>query len=120
MKLEMRKCEACGQLYKPTRSKQRFCSPYCRDRIWHETNRKKYKLICIVCHKEFEDYNRLKKCCSPECAMESRKRLRAEKQAVKPRRRKKGVDYLAIDAKEAKEHGMSYGQWMAYKMQHGL
>lgn len=121
MKLEMRKCEACGELYQPTKPKQRFCSRYCRDRIWHETNRKKHKLICAVCHKEFEDYNKKKKCCSPECAEISRKQVRRERHdVIKPKKRKKGVDYLSMDAKEAREHGMSYGQWMAYKMQHGL
>lgn len=71
--------------------------------------------ICKICGKEFET-NRNKICCSKACMRENNRllcadnnnKVKAEKTRVK--RNMKSIIDLTV---EAREHGMSYGQYVA-------
>lgn len=75
---------------------------------------------CKICGKEFESNGTPAKCCSKECMAENNRRRSREQnkerwQAEKAKRRKKYSNRQQIVdlTVEARQHGMSYGQYVA-------
>lgn len=77
--------------------------------------------ICVICGKHFEYQKGNKITCSKECMAErqrrySRERDRKRQELNKKKKAKpKHKSTLGEDAKEAKNIGMSYGQYIAKK-----
>ena len=78
--------------------------------------------VCSVCGKEFEIVGNRKKCCSKACGEErsrrqccerGKARYRALSPEVKGTKEPKYRSELVRVAAEAKQHGMSYGEYVA-------
>ena len=82
-----------------------------------------YEITCQNCGEKFiykTDF-RPKKFCSDECQRENQKRINAWKRKLKKQEKQKAAEEaeknrsLSEVSEIAKEHGMSYGQYMAQK-----
>lgn len=74
-------------------------------------SKKKYKIKCAVCGKEFISSGTGRKYCSDECKKEARRqRDKARYEKNNPNRNRSLVE-MAV---EAREHGMTYGQYVVY------
>ena len=63
-------CLTCGEEFKPTASRQKYCSPECY-RVAKNLQAKQYppkQRICVICGAKFETQNYETKTCSPECS----------------------------------------------------
>lgn len=89
-----------------------------------------YKIVCRECKKEVYVYHHNERYCSNECRIKAKKKRdmessRRRNQSVKSIKlhvkagRKEKKKTLAEIAAEAKEHGMSYGQYVNYMYQKG-
>ena len=63
--------------------------------------------LCVVCLQHFTPINGMQKYCCGDCKKIGDKKSNAKE---KPQKKKKTVRDIA---KEAKEHGMTYGQYVA-------
>lgn len=129
-----KKCEWCGAMFKTfCDGKQKFCTKTCAGNADSE-RRKAKKRVCVLCYKEFTPTCNRQAYCS-DC-QEGPLTRRAVKEtvelcekcgAVLPEGRKglcnscrdnrADISMRSISAvcREAKEHGMSYGEYIAYK-----
>lgn len=115
--MEDRICNVCSKIYTPKVHQQRTCSPSC-SKIWHKrqcSKRQKERIIkkiCAECGAEFETNNRNKLTCSSTCAA---KRSANNKKYYQRRAKTEGKkkEKLAEIAKQAKQVGLSYGQYVA-------
>lgn len=74
MGIEIKKCIYCSKGYQTYRGESKYCSNECRFKSQStELNpqRKRVKINCVICDKQFERMNYQKtKCCSKECGYE--------------------------------------------------
>lgn len=122
------KCKYCGKPFKPISVVQEYCSKECRlivNRERAKANQKKYRegsrteKNCACCGNPFVVTTHSRIYCSEEC-YKSMKAILRKKDKPKKKSKKK-VASLRDMAKEAREHGMTYGQYVAQiEMQKGV
>jgi predicted nucleic acid-binding Zn ribbon protein len=116
----MSECKYCGKYFEPISIQQSYCSIECRmivNRERAKVNQKKYRegtrteKNCACCGNPFVVTTHSRIYCSEECYKSMKAILRKKD---KPKRKKKeNVTSLRDMAKEAREHGMTYGQYVA-------
>lgn len=126
-------CSICGEWFEPYNSNDVVCSDVCRnerkrilafyrreERRRKEESKDKY---CKYCGCLFHSYLPQKIYCSEECAKKSHLKDMRDKQkeylllGIKPRKKVKkesNAQSIARICREAKEHGMSYGEYVVF------
>ena len=118
----MDECKRCGKPFKRIHGQQAYCSKECRlivNRERASANRKTKGSVekkCECCGKTFVQTGHARKYCTDECAREMKRSQMKVVHSKKEKPKKKNT--LREINKKAKEHGMSYGMYVAY-MQKG-
>jgi predicted nucleic acid-binding Zn ribbon protein len=118
----MCECKYCGKPFERTHASQKYCSTECStiaNRERTNKNRKKYQKsketekVCPYCGKTFIQVGSFRKYCSQECS-DAMNKDRTKPADVEPKKkRRKKPTSLRVIAKEARKHGMTYGQYVA-------
>lgn len=121
----LKKCKVCGKEFGTDNQQEQMCSEECKQerkreiaRDFAKRNREIEKIVesniekhCAYCGKVFHSPTKRKKYCCNLCMRSAHQ----EKSAVaKDRRREKPAKSLTEIAREAKEHGMSYGSYVVW------
>lgn len=127
---EFKECPVCGNLVKPFRGKI-YCSDKCRRVVINQRAKEYYRINsvkkpiktrhCSCCGVEFQTHVRNKKYCSESCRKkswrETCKEITEKKQKEKALRKKEPKKpILYINESEARNNGLSYGQYNATKV----
>ena len=125
----MCECKYCGKLFERTHASQKYCSSECatnanreRTRMYHKEHYKpkEREKVCPYCGKTFLQTGGFRKYCSKECSSAISERTSPTVKEPKKRTRKK-TNSLREMAREARKHGMTYGQYVAQmEMQKGV
>ena len=126
----MCECKYCGKLFERTHASQKYCSTECStiaNRERTNKNRKKYQKsketekVCPYCGKTFIQVGSFRKYCSQECFNIVNKMNTKPACEEKKKRTRKKTNSLREMAREARKHGMTYGQYVAQmEMQKGV
>ena len=74
-----------------------------------------YHLTCLHCGKGFSSLTPRRKYCCPACEEDAKKEKAEMKKATAEKNKKKEINTELVRLSvEAREHGMSYGQYVAY------
>lgn len=132
-------CTICGKLFEG-RADRLYCSQKCKDEAQKAKKREKraaekqyQKRLCIICGAEYIPTTGAQLCCSPKCSFILKRqrsakyerikaqRLEAERkeQEQRSRRGASTMDDLARIAREAAEHHMNYGEYVALMERRG-
>lgn len=143
MKEEKWICVECGGAFIPKTARQITCSSECseararkKSKEWANAHKKEpkrpriHQRICPVCGKTFETTSNRKVYCTIDCYQKHMyqkkhetylKEKEEEAKQAKRRRRKMNSHQALVEASiEARNAGMSYGQWQARRDAHGL
>lgn len=124
---KVRRCEACGELFVAKNSNQKFCNRVCYQAKREELENMEigiYEKKCPACGKEFSTNKKMKIYCCQRCADLYNKRIQRSmptNMAQQKKAKKSAKNIVNYDA-EAKKHGMTYGQYVAwlYMQEHRL
>lgn len=118
----MIECKCCGKPFEPLSVVQEYCSKECRmivNRERAKVNQKKYRegyvkpiKKCAYCGSDFVYNIHNKQYCSKECAYAFKLKSEKEERKAHKTKPKKGKTVRDI-AREAREHGMTYGKYVA-------
>ena len=117
----MKECKWCGTPFDNS-GKGLAQKVYCCIECYKASNREnakknsKPKQIvekeCTCCGKKFTQNGHKQVYCSPECRKEMRRSTEKAKRQSKPKTKKKGSNLRDLN-REAMQHGMSYGKYVA-------
>lgn len=140
-----KQCPECGREFETDLISKVYCSRTCAKRAKKEKWRREHPIkvkVCEICGKEFEPANNNSKYCCYDCKIKGREKWRAEnKDRIRQLSHKRAGKYydgtyksvemkepqkmpppkksLAEMAREAREHGMTYGQYEKYCIEQG-
>ena len=126
----MIECKCCGKTFERLHASQKYCSPECCSIVNLDRSKKNWaknfkpkevERVCVYCGKTFINVGHKRKYCSQECSDVMKKTQTKEAQNNAKRKPRKKSTSLRDMAKEAREHGMTYGQYVAkIEMQKGV
>ena len=119
----MIECKWCGKPFDNS-EKYKMRKLYCSSDCYNESNREnarknsKNKPVqeekeCECCGKKFVRIGRKQIYCTPECREEVNRSTAKERRKNKPKPKKKKICDLIDLNRQALEHGMSYGKYVA-------
>ena len=110
------KCECCGGEFVPRKKTSKYCSRECVNNARRGVNyNKPRERQCAHCGAMFTAGIHNKVYCSKKCYVDINRKSKSKPKGKKPK-----IKSIAQMQREAREHGMSYGQYEAYlEMQKG-